>query len=186
MYIACRHIHPNGLRCKSRALKDRDFCYHHARLHTRNNDPYANLDLPIPEDSSAVILSLHRIAQAVIRQTIDIKRARLLVYMLQIASQHIDRKKQFDAAETVPSILQTEEGDELAPELRVCAKDELCEKCPHAKDCPNVHEEDPNDPDVLIKTLIRLGKHLDEPCPPGFFPERTEQEPIEEKTPWVP
>jgi hypothetical protein len=35
MYMACRHIEPNGPRCKSPALRGGSFCYFHARSRRR-------------------------------------------------------------------------------------------------------------------------------------------------------
>jgi len=171
MYLACRHIKPNGLRCKSPALKDRDFCYYHARLHTLGKEPYGvygPMRLPVPEDAASIQLSVAQISDALINDRIDSKRAGRLLYALQIASQNIDRKKEFCDGDTVPSATQSGEGDDLAPELRVCGRGDKCEDCPHAKGCPNYHEfvDDKEDRDEkLIKALISIGKNLDAPLP---------------------
>lgn len=173
MYESCRHIKTNGLRCRSAALRGKAFCYFHAKFHTHVQGPmakYADLELPLPEDSASILLSIHRISLALLHGSLDSKRAGQLLFGLQIASQHIDRNQQFEEAQTVPSVSESDEGDELAPELRICGKDERCEKCPHATGCPSYHEyvEDPNDPDVIMRTLITLGKHLDDPLPPDY------------------
>ncbi len=170
MYMACRHIKPNGLRCKSPALKDNSFCYYHARLHTIGKEPcgnYGPMRLPVPEDSASIQISVAQISDALINDRIDAKRAGRLLYALQIASQNIDRGKDIVDRDTVPSATQSSDGDDLAPELRVCRSDERCEQCPYAKNCPNFHEyvEDVNDENVLLRTLISLGKHLDDPYP---------------------
>ncbi len=181
MFMACRHIKANGLRCKSPALEGKNFCYFHSKFHTRVTGfmaNYADLDLPLPEDSAAIMLSIARISAAILHRTLDPKRAGQLLFGLQIASQHIDRKKPFDEADTVSSVSQSEDGDELAPELRICGKDERCEKCPHAKDCPNYHEyvDDPNDPDAQLRMLMSFGRHLDD-----RFPETSDQEEDEDQ-----
>jgi hypothetical protein len=173
MFTACRHIRTNGLRCKSPALEGKAFCYFHAKQHVHSKEPmarYANLELPVPEDAASIQLSIARISAALLNGSLDSKRAGQLFFGLQIAASTIDRKQEFNPAETVPSISQSDDGDDLAPELRVCGKDERCEKCPHAQDCPNYHEyvEDPNDPDVIMRTLITLGKHLDDPLPADY------------------
>jgi hypothetical protein len=178
MYMACRHIKPNGQRCKSPALKGTNFCYYHTHLHLLGKEPYGQygpMRLPVPEDAASIQLSIAKITEALINDRIDTKKASRLLYALQIASHNLDRKKESVDHETVPSAENIGDGEEIAPELRVCAKDELCEKCPYAQDCPNRHDEDPNDPEVIVRTLIRLGKHLDEPCPPGFFPDRDDE-----------
>jgi hypothetical protein len=166
MYMACRHIKPNGLRCKSPALKDNPFCYYHSRLHNLGKEPYGKygpMRLPVPEDSASIQLSIAKISDALINDRIDTKRAGRLLYALQIASQNIDRKKEFSDGETVPSATATSEGDDLAPELRVCGAKDKCETCPYAKDCPNYHEEELDTGKALLKALIDLGKNLDTP-----------------------
>jgi hypothetical protein len=154
-------------------MKDKVYCYFHAHLHKRSHDPYAKyakIELPLPEDVASIRLSVYLISQAILSGTLDSKRTGHLLYGLQIAAGTIDRKTPFPEADTVLTTTESSDGEEIAPELRVCAKDERCDKCPHANDCDNFHEEDPNDPNVLMRTLISLGKHLDDPCPPGFFP----------------
>ena len=170
MYLACRHIKPNGLRCKSPALLDHAFCYYHVRLHNLSRQPqgkFAPIRLPVPEDDTSIQLSVAQISDALINDRIDAKRAGRLLYALQIAAQTIDRKKEFSEGDTVPSATQTIDGDDLAPELRICNKDEKCEECPHAKDCPNYHEyvEEVDEGKALLKALTDLGKHLDDPSP---------------------
>ena len=61
MYRTCRHIKPNGLRCESPALRSGNFCYYHSKTHIIGADPnekFGALQLPTPEDASAVQLSL--------------------------------------------------------------------------------------------------------------------------------
>ena len=60
MYKECRHIKPNGCKCKSPALKDKPDCYYHIRVHgiARNSNatsPYEQKELQIPllEDRGA-------------------------------------------------------------------------------------------------------------------------------------
>jgi hypothetical protein len=170
MYLACRHIKPNGLRCKSPALKGNAFCYYHARLHTLGKEPYGKfgpMRLPVPEDAASIQLSIAQISDALINDRIDAKRAGRLLYALQIASQNIDRKKEFSDGDTVPSATQTSEGDDLAPELRVCKNDEKCEECPHAEGCSGYHEyvEEVDEGKALLKALTDIGKHFDDPSP---------------------
>lgn len=173
MYIACRHIKPNGLRCKSPALKGNPFCYYHARLHNLSNPrigKFESIHLPVPEDAAAIQLSIAQITNGLLSGRIEPKLAGRLLYAMQVASPYAKNHPTEAPVESVDSISESFEGEDLAPELRVCKSDERCEECPHAEGCPNYHEfvEDPNDKGVVIRALIALGKHLDDPMPKGF------------------
>jgi hypothetical protein len=68
MYKECRHIKPNGCKCKSPALKDKPYCYYHIRVHgiARNSSatsPYEQKELQIPflEDRGAVQVALSEV-----------------------------------------------------------------------------------------------------------------------------
>jgi hypothetical protein len=150
MYMACRHIMPNGRRCQSPALKSGLFCYFHARLHKRDSDPfsvYGKLRLPVPEDHAAIQLSISQICDALCAGRIDSKNAGRLLYAMQIASQNVDKCRFFTASRTVESATQTGEGDDLAPEERVCDGNDDCNGCPHAETCPNYDPDDDDDDD---------------------------------------
>ncbi len=183
MYMACRHIKPNGLRCKSPALRGNPFCYYHARLHTIGKEPYGKyspMRLPVPEDAASIQLSIAKISDALINDHIDTKRAGRLLYALQIASQNIDRKKEFSDGDTVPSATETSEGDDLAPELRVCGASDKCESCPYAKDCSNYHEEEADPAKALLKALLDLGKSIDVPLwDPHAAREQLKDDPVQ-------
>jgi len=147
MYIACRHIKTNGIRCQSPALRGHAFCYFHAKLHSStSNSVMADIELPVPEDVASIQLSLARVQQALLSSRIDAKRAAQLLWSLQIASQNVPRKW-IAPVESVESLTQTEEGDELAPELRVCNGFDVCEGCTHAETCPNYSPDDDDDDD---------------------------------------
>ena len=91
MYMACRHIKPNGLRCKSPAMRGHSFCYFHAKLHTRTSNDAAKfgpITLPVLEDPAAIQIAISRIFDAMLNGRIEGKLAGRLLYGLQIASQH--------------------------------------------------------------------------------------------------
>ncbi len=132
MYMECRHIKTNGLRCESPALKDAQFCYYHSKVHTVGAEPhlrYGPLQLPAPEDAAAIQLSVARINDAIINDRIILKKATAILYGLQIAAQFIDRKKHSHDAKSVQSVEQTSAGDELAPGIYIC-EGEDCNECP--------------------------------------------------------
>jgi hypothetical protein len=135
MYMICRHIKTNGLRCQSPALKGAHFCYYHSKTHTVGAEPHLKfgpLQLPVPEDSASIQLSVARINDALINGRIDLKKATGLFYGIQIAAQFIDRKEHFYVDKTVQSAEQTVGGDELAPSEFIREAHDDCDDC---KDC---------------------------------------------------
>jgi hypothetical protein len=124
MYLKCRHIMPNGVRCESPALKGKPFCYFHTRLHQvpRVTAPSAEepLKLPLLEDRSAIQMAVTQILEALGSSKLDPRRAGLFLYGLQLASQNVERNCDIHPHSTVQSITRTRNGDELAPEVLVC------------------------------------------------------------------
>jgi hypothetical protein len=140
MYMTCRHIKPNGLRCESPSLKGTYFCYFHSKLHSLGVEPNAKfgpMRLPTPEGPAAIQLSISRITDALINGNIDPKRAGQLLYAMQIASQNLESHRPYEIDETVESITTASNGDELAPDKFVCDDVDNCNKCPYTDDCTN-------------------------------------------------
>jgi hypothetical protein len=151
MYMACRHIQTNGLRCGSPVLKDNQFCYYHSKIHTVGAEPhlrYGPLQLPAPEDSAAIQLSVARISDAIINERINLKKATALLYALQIAAQFIDRNESFDEDETVQSAELTVHGDELAPSRFACKEEDKCDDCPYFDLCIGGPDDDDDKEDA--------------------------------------
>jgi hypothetical protein len=139
---------PNGRRCKSPALKGGLFCYFHARIHNLGNEPYskfANLRLPVPEDRAAIQLSIALIVDAIINGRLDAKRSGQLLYAMYLAAQNVDKCRFFTELGTVESATQSSQGDDLAPEQRVCNGNDVCEGCQFADTCPNYDPDDDDD-----------------------------------------
>jgi hypothetical protein len=141
MFMACRHIKTNGLRCGSPALRGHQFCYYHSKTHSIGTEPaharFLPLQLPAPEDPAAIQLSVALINNAILTGRIDLKKATTLFMGLKIAAHFIDRRQFFDADEIVQSAEQAPDGDELAPLDYICDDDEDCNDCPHSDLCPN-------------------------------------------------
>jgi len=140
MYMACRHIKPNGLRCKSPAMRSHCFCYFHAKLHTRTSYDAARfgpLTLPVLEDPAAIQIAISRIFEAMLNGRIESKLAGQLLYGLQIASQHANHQILDTGVDSVESMTQSKEGDELAPRLRVCNGLDICVGCKYEETCPD-------------------------------------------------
>jgi hypothetical protein len=138
MYMVCRHIKANGLRCESPALKGSQFCYYHSKVHiigAQSKLKDVSLQLPAPEDPAAIQLSVARISNALLSGRIDTRKAASLLYGLQVVAHFIDSKKFFYPPETVQSAEQTSEGDDLASYKYVCSKKDDCNKCPYTETC---------------------------------------------------
>ncbi len=91
----CRHIHADGCRCGSPCLRGEAFCYFHhtsrkpiARTEPRRSRRSA-FDLPLPEDRTAIQLSIGEILRRIATNDVDPRRAGLLLYALQIASTNL-------------------------------------------------------------------------------------------------
>ena len=95
----CRHIFLDGHRCQSPALRQENFCYYHhttrkpvpkQELATRKSKR-STLQIPLPEDRSAIQHSIGQVLQLLAANQLDTKRAGLLLYGLQIASQNLSK-----------------------------------------------------------------------------------------------
>ena len=148
MYFECRHIKSNGSRCKSPALRGKPYCYFHARLHGPINSPAPDgqtLELPLLEDRTSIQVALTRILSELGSAKLDTRRAGLFLYGLQIASQNVEREGDILPYDAVESITLTEDGDELAPEKRVCDSNDRCFNCRERNTCENFDNEDTDD-----------------------------------------
>jgi len=103
MYNECRHIFTSGRKCQSPALKEQPFCYFHSNTRKRPSpanqpyDPYTDpketvLPLPPLEEADAIQLALSDVILALAANRIDPRRARILIYGLQVASQNHRRR----------------------------------------------------------------------------------------------
>jgi hypothetical protein len=121
MFQECRHIMPSGKKCHSPAMRSKAFCYYHLRAHeqrpglvVRSGD--APLEVPFLEDRGAVQLALSEVVSALAGHRIDLKRAGLLIYALQVASSNAKNAGSFIAEEPVRDLSPNEHGELLGPE----------------------------------------------------------------------
>jgi hypothetical protein len=121
----CRHIFTDGHRCGSPALRNEHFCYYHhnarrpgprqPQVKTLTDRKSSTFDLPSPADlaeRAGVQLALGQILHKIAHNEIDPRRARLLLYGLQIASRNLPRE-----APQKPQ--HSESEDELVEEITV-------------------------------------------------------------------
>jgi hypothetical protein len=109
-YPTCAHVRADGRLCQSPALTDETFCYFHHRDQKRRRnlqqarnvkntlqmkslgvealeaDILESLDLPLLEDPAAIQVALTTIIRAVAYGHLDPRRARVLLYGLQLAA----------------------------------------------------------------------------------------------------
>jgi hypothetical protein len=128
-----------------------DYCYFHNRLKTiakpnraKSRSAPAEEEprkFPVPEDRSAILVALAQILNDLSSNALDTRRAGLLIYGLQVASQNVERKQDVLPFRSVQSVSLTREGDEVAPKLRVCESSDLCATC-NEKDTCNAFDPD--------------------------------------------
>ena len=130
MYNECRHIFTSGRKCQSPALKAEDFCYFHHKSRRRplpQNQPYEPytepteiaLNLSPLEDADAIQLAISDVVLALAANRIDTRRARILIYGLQVASQNNRHRAAMAAKEaleqTVREAHEHEDGTLIGP-----------------------------------------------------------------------
>ena len=131
MYNECRHIFTSGKKCQSPALTDQSFCYFHSNTRkrpARKNEAYEPYippqdtahNLSPLEDADAIQLAISDVVLALAANRIDPRRARILLYGLQVASQnHRNRiaqaAKEEIPAQTVREIHEYEDGTLIGP-----------------------------------------------------------------------
>ncbi len=118
----CRHIFTDGHRCGSPCLRNEQLCYFH---HTTRRPPApsphprrrrAAFDLPLLEDRSAVQAALNQILGRLAANTLDPRRAGLLLYGLQIAGANLPQTaRQPSAPRSTPSWRQARSLNAPAP-----------------------------------------------------------------------
>src|SRR5580700_5749364 len=97
----CSHIKVNGIRCGSPSLRQEVFCYFHQRMIRGVRTPPKSRLHPIAnfEDAQAIQASLMEVVNALVRNHIDVARARLILRALSIAARNAT-KVRFDRWES--------------------------------------------------------------------------------------
>src|ERR1700757_241811 len=91
----CTHIKISGVRCGSPALRGEQFCYFHQNAHRGVRRPQQSRLHPIAliEDEESIQYALMEVINALMRNTIDLKRATLILRALHIAVKNASRVK---------------------------------------------------------------------------------------------
>ncbi len=93
----CKHIKANGTFCESPALRNETYCYFHLAARDRIRRQIENaksrrvLQLPVLEDQETIQLALGDVANALLANRIDTRKAGLIFYALQTASHNARR-----------------------------------------------------------------------------------------------
>ena len=104
----CSHIKVNGIRCGSPSLRQEVFCYFHQRMIRGVRTPPKSRLHPIAnfEDAQAIQASLMEVVNALVRNHIDVPRARLILRALSIAARNANKTRfdcwQSDMVKEVP------------------------------------------------------------------------------------
>jgi hypothetical protein len=135
MYNECRHIFTSGKRCQSPALQDQDFCYFHQSnrrrpdTSRRSGQPTALVHhLPPLEDADAIQLAISDVVLALAANRIDPRRAQIIIYGLQVASQN---NRQRSADRKLPTVREAhahEDGSLVAPPQQQPDPEDIPEK----------------------------------------------------------
>ena len=115
----CRHIHTDGHRCGSPALRAQNFCYYHDRQRLPNAPLAGRTGIfrmqPI-DDRAAIQIALFDILSRLTAGDLDTKRASILLYGLQIASSNLAaRDKQQPTTQPIEHLTTHPHIGDLAP-----------------------------------------------------------------------
>ncbi len=96
----CTHVKVTGIKCGSPALRDERFCYFHQRMIRGVPTPPKQRIHPMAliENAEGIQAALIETINAIVRNTIDLKRAALILRALSIAA-HNARRVRFDCFE---------------------------------------------------------------------------------------
>jgi hypothetical protein len=91
----CTHIKVTGTRCGAPSLRGEQFCYFHQRMVRGVRTPPKARIHPIAnlEDDEAIQASLMEVMNAIVRNTIDLRRAELLIRALNAAVRNARRAR---------------------------------------------------------------------------------------------
>jgi hypothetical protein len=97
----CTHIKATGHTCGSPALRGERFCYFHERMiHGVPTPPKQRVHpMALIENEEGIQVALMETINAIVRNTIDLKRATLILRALSIAA-HNARRVRFDRQES--------------------------------------------------------------------------------------
>jgi hypothetical protein len=121
----CTHIKVNGIRCGSPALRQEVFCYFHQRMIRGVRTPPKSRLHPIAmlENQESIQASLMEIVNALVRNQIDVARARLVLRALSIAVRNAGKTHfEWSANEMVKEVPEYPATPPLAGPFAIAAQ----------------------------------------------------------------
>lgn len=90
-FPTCHHVHPTSKRCGSPALRGEQFCfYHHPTRRPPTRVPSRKpFDVDAITDPEALQIALSEVIRRLADNTLDLKRASLLLTTLQMAKANL-------------------------------------------------------------------------------------------------
>jgi hypothetical protein len=120
MVKGCRHIMPNGLLCKSPALRERSYCYFHQNLHAvthaakQKKRQDRTFEIGSIEDAAGIQIALTQVADAMASSRINRREAGTMLYGLHLASSLAKQRAAFDPSQTVRNVCHGSDGTLMA------------------------------------------------------------------------
>jgi len=144
----CRHIFADGHQCGARALRSQNFCYYHYAHRTpvlvgqRRRQPRSGFDLTRLDgldNHTSIQLSLTEVLGRIANNTIDPRRAWLLLYGLQIAGRNLAHSRPAPEAPIPDTIVEDADHGQLAEleEGRTAPPSLLDRMCALLREDPN-------------------------------------------------
>jgi hypothetical protein len=156
MFEICRHIKSNGLRCKAAAVRGSAYCHFHIRVRRTcktSTGLWDDVRLPVLEDPADVQFAISEVVNALLSSRVDGRRAGLLLYALQIASQNLSRITQPTGSEAAQETTSSASGEEIAPVKTVCEPAD-CPSCPQRLTCNGENLAQPPQPALSPKANV--------------------------------
>lgn len=104
-HYQCHHIFPDDTRCGSPRMRDEQFCYYHHDSRRVVVHPHERIarrstfSLFTPTSPNAILESLGEVMTRLAANDIDVRRAGLLLYALQLASTNLRSAQQSNQTE---------------------------------------------------------------------------------------
>ena len=113
---SCTHIKVTGVRCQAPALRGEQFCYFNQHAHRGVRRPAHSRLHPIAliESEEAIQASLMEVINGLIRNTLDVKRAELIIRALHIAVKNARRSNFSRVSDMVTDVPHYAAPDEAA------------------------------------------------------------------------
>ena len=102
----CTRMKMNGKQCGSPALRNQKFCFFHQRcwavefdISNSAAEPAALFFLPVLEDAASIQATITQVCEHLLHRRLNLKKASILLYAMQVASSNLDRLSQDNTRE---------------------------------------------------------------------------------------